>query len=847
MLALVVALVALPVVALPAGANGGAANGDPSIAERISGPDRYATSLQAARVFAAALSPVVGSSLSEFLSRRPAGALDSVVLVSGQSWHDAVVAASVAGQLDAPVLLTPADGLGEEAMGFLRAAGVSEIVVIGNERLVTPTAVDALAEFDSEIERITRDDQYATASAVAQRIGDPGAMGSLGGTAILANGEVFADAMVAGTFSARGVHPVLLTPRDSLHPGAASYFSRGSVEHVVVMGGAAAVSAEVEQELRSLGVAVTRLAGATRFETAARTAAFIDGKYSGSPDRCFDNSRIGLANAHVPFDAFSAGPVLAKLCAPLLLTNAGSLDSATANAIEVGASAFGADAVVFGGTAAVSDNALLAGGSFSSVVQVSPRFYPRELEGAEALEELFAAAAGRRAEIVAALTAMIDSGEYGIDGDNVLRGPAGFEIDMGECPAEWSAATGITDSQIRIGQTAPQSGNLAAYGNIAHGLGNYFDWVNENDPIMVDGSPRDLTLIVKDDGYIGAHTIVLVDELIRAENVFAISTLDAVNALPVYGKINEECIPQPIVLGGYPVWGDPVNHPWTTGLQTSRSTESILWGAWIRDNLSDLLPVKVAGLVMDNSVSRVYEEAFEVWADANPDVVSEFLPVRDDPAAPTLTNEMAEIAASEPEVFISMTVGLACLMAVQEVGVSGLIDDIRARGGALFTPSLCKSIENYMKPAGDFADGWWIVGGASKDSTDPKYADDPFIQFVNQNLAAGGLDPTDSLPAIGYTFGYPYVEALRIAAELPGGLDRTNFILAMRSLSIHHPMIIDGIVAEFNGNDDAFFIEGSEILRFDATAQAWNQVGSIIDVNGQTPNCAWDLVEGECR
>ena len=162
---------------------------------------------------------------------------------------------------------------------------------------------------------------------------------------------------------------------------------------------------------------------------------------------------------------------------------------------------------------------------------------------------------------------------------------------MSSCPDDWSDTTGITDSQVRIGHTTAQSGNLAACGDIAYGWENYFNWINENGPILVSGSPRDLVLVVKDDGYVAAQTIEFVDELIEAENVFSILTLGSPNTLAVYDKINEECIPQPFVMTGHPAWGDPVNHPWTTGLQMSYSTESILWGAWIKENLADLLAV----------------------------------------------------------------------------------------------------------------------------------------------------------------------------------------------------------------------------------------------------------------
>ena len=463
------------------------------------------------------------------------------------------------------------------------------------------------------------------------------------------------------------------------------------------------------------------------------------------------------------------------------------------------------------------------------------------------LEGIFDEAAARRAKTVAELTEKMEAGEYGVGDDGILRGPASFEIDVSACPDDWSNTTGITDSQVRIGHTTAQSGNLAAYGNIAYGWENYFNWMNENDPIMVGGSPRDLVLVVKDDAYVAAQTIEFVDELIEAENVFSILTLGSPNTLAVYDKLNEECIPQPFVMTGHPAWGDPVNHPWTTGLQMSYSTESILWGAWIKENLADLLPVKVAGLVMDNDFGLAYELGFHEWAEANSDVVSEYLPVRHDPAAPTLTNEMTTVAAFEPDVFISMTAGNPCLFAIQEAGQSGLIDDIKDKGGALFTPSVCKGIEAYLKPAGDYAHDWWIVGGGIKDSTDPKYTDEPFIAFINDNLAAGGLDPAVSLYATGYMFGYPYGEALRVAADLPGGLNRTNFILAVRAIDMYHPQALDGINAQLNGAADAYFIEGSDFSQFDANAQTWNIIGEIVDVNGKSTNCAWDKDNGGCR
>ena len=108
------------------------------------------------------------------------------------------------------------------------------------------------------------------------------------------------------------------------------------------------------------------------------------------------------------------------------------------------------------------------------------------------LDGIWEEAAYNRQKMVDKITAKMDAGEWGVGDDGILRGPAGFEIDMNDCPADWSDTTGITDSEIRIGHTTAQSGNLAAYGNIAVGWDNYLQWINANGGV----AGRDVTLRV---------------------------------------------------------------------------------------------------------------------------------------------------------------------------------------------------------------------------------------------------------------------------------------------------------------------------------------------------------------
>ena len=49
-----------------------------------------------------------------------------------------------------------------------------------------------------------------------------------------------------------------------------------------------------------------------------------------------------------------------------------------------------------------------------------------------------------------------------------------------------------------------------------------------------------------------------------------------------------------------------------------------------------------------------------------------------------------------------------------------------------------------------------------------------------------------------------------------------------------HPALIDGIEFSVNGNEDAYFIEGSDFSRYDAENESWIQEGGIVDLNGSS-------------
>jgi branched-chain amino acid transport system substrate-binding protein len=453
----------------------------------------------------------------------------------------------------------------------------------------------------------------------------------------------------------------------------------------------------------------------------------------------------------------------------------------------------------------------------------------------------------------AAVVKRIKDNKWGISADGkTVNGPEGFTIDLTKCPAGWSNTEGMTDTEIKIGHTTTLSGTLADSGNLGRVIGILFD---EPTTVYEDitGKTRRVKFTLKDDGYDPARTIPLVDELIDSEKVFAAITHGSPSIMKTYDKLNARCIPQPLSHSGHPAWGDPTNHPWTTGALLAYNTEAVLWGAFIEQRLAELTAddgkAKVAALVMNNDFGKSYDGGFRAFLAQFPekdkiDYVSQTI----EPTAPTVKDPMTTLAAANPEVFIAMTAGISCTLAITEAAENGMKESV----DYLFMPSVCKASSTVGKEKvggdGSASGGWWIIGGGQKDIASPLFENDPYIKWAKELLTAKGIDYKSSGQfGLGFFHAWAGDQALRIASQLEGGLTRVNLMIAVRSMDMVNPMLLPGIAFNMNGNKDAYFVEGTDISRYDYTKQAWIQEGGIIELSGQSKPCSWDQSVGICK
>jgi putative cell wall-binding protein len=295
------------------------------VPERLSGPDRYAT---AAAISAAAWGPGVPLAF----------------VVSGEVFHDALVAGPYAADQGGPVLLTTRDALPDTTARELRRLRPARLVVVGDEGAVSATVLRELKAFtDGDVTRLAGADPFTTGALVARTFVERPQ------TAYATTAAAFPDGLVGGVLAA-GNALLFVAPDDATTP-TLDELRRAQPAPAVVFGGRAAVSDRVAAQLADVATRVERISGPTRYETAAAIAREVDS----------DGTTVFIATGENFPDALAAVPLAVANGSVILLVQRNAIPEATKRELE---RLRPARIVVLGGPAAIADETLRALGSY---------------------------------------------------------------------------------------------------------------------------------------------------------------------------------------------------------------------------------------------------------------------------------------------------------------------------------------------------------------------------------------------------------------------------------------------------------------------------------------------------
>ena len=272
---------------------------------------------------------------------------DVVVLARSDQYADALAGAPLATDLDAPLLLTASGALHPDVAAEIQRLGATSAVLLGGEAALSPAVAQELTGLGiTDITRYGADNRFGTAARIAEQLPDATAAWVVkGNDADPTRG--WPDAMSIAPVAARAGQPILLTETDRL-PGETVGALEG-IDDARIVGGTAAVSQAVEDQLDGIVTLGDRVAGPNRFATSVAAAEVGLANGHGL-------SNLWLARADAFADALSSGPSVAATGGTLVLVDSNSLGASldsgefvTENACRV------ITARIAGGTAAISD------------------------------------------------------------------------------------------------------------------------------------------------------------------------------------------------------------------------------------------------------------------------------------------------------------------------------------------------------------------------------------------------------------------------------------------------------------------------------------------------------------
>ena len=266
----------------------------PTGVTRIAGSDRYATAANISKTWTTA---------------------DTVFLATGLNYPDALGGGPIAALNNAPILLTQWNAVPAATNAALSRLAPSRIVLLGGPAVISTTVENDLRSRFSEVIRLAGNDRYATAAAISRWHFTDGAS-----TVYVATGLSYLDALVAGPRAAAENAPLLLVTSNTVPGATATELDRLNPDRIVLVGSSGVVSDSVKAELSLYATGgVTRVAGSSRYSTAAAVAAQASG------------SKVFVVTANDFPDGLSATP--ATHGAPIVFASTSELNATTADAI----------------------------------------------------------------------------------------------------------------------------------------------------------------------------------------------------------------------------------------------------------------------------------------------------------------------------------------------------------------------------------------------------------------------------------------------------------------------------------------------------------------------------------
>ena len=384
-------------------------------------------------------------------------------------------------------------------------------------------------------------------------------------------------------------------------------------------------------------------------------------------------------------------------------------------------------------------------------------------------------------------------------------------LSIGPARAEKKYGPGVTDTEIKIGNTCFYSGPASSYGTIGKAETAYFKMLNDQGGV----NGRKIVFLSYDDAYSPPKTVEQTRKLVEQDGVLLmLNPLGTPTNTAIQHDLNQQKVPQLFAATGASKWDDPKHFPWTIGWQPSYLSEGHAYAAYILANKPD---GKVGVLYQNDDFGKDYLHGVtEGLAGKTAKIVATLSYETTDP---TIDSQIIDMKAKGVDVFVNTAIPKFAAQAIRKA--------VEIEWKPLHILSgIGNSVAATLKPAGlqnakDIVSDFFL-----KDPTDPQWKDDQgykdWVAFMDKYYPEG--DKSDVGNVVGPAFAQTFVQ---VVTQCGDDLTRENVMRQAANLhDFRVPMLLPGITINTSPTDFAP-IKQIQMARFDG--ERWQLFGPLIN------------------
>jgi branched-chain amino acid transport system substrate-binding protein len=383
---------------------------------------------------------------------------------------------------------------------------------------------------------------------------------------------------------------------------------------------------------------------------------------------------------------------------------------------------------------------------------------------------------------------------------------AGFSSDA---TAQKKYGPGVTDTEIRIGQTAPYSGPLSSLSIFGRIEAAYLRKINESGGI----NGRKINLISLDDAFSPPKTVEQTRKLVESDEVLAVvGSIGTPTNLATSKYLNSKGVPQILVLASTPKLDDPDNLPWTTTFMMPQPVETRIYAEYLLKSKPD---ARIAVIYQNDDLGKGNLGWFKaaLGAKASTMIVKE---AAYDVTEPTIDSQIVALKASGADTLFHASNARFAALSIRKARELGWkVQHVLLSGVSV--------IATVLRPAGLDASTGAVTSVWLKSSENPVWDDDPDMKEYRAFMKQWAPGELVEESTFAYATAQMIVEVLKRCGD---DLSRENLLRQATNIQgLQLPLFLPGVKINISPTSRIAWRQAS-MARFDGSK--WVLFGDIL-------------------